>query len=73
MMKKKIKEFTEKHPELKSEVSRLLWYTAGYGIGYIVGCKITEYRFAVAFERIDKVEPDFIPLFNRALTTLKNK
>lgn len=73
MMKEKIKEFTEKHPELKSEVSQLLWYTAGCGIGYIVGCKITEYRFTVALERIDKVEPEFMPLINRALTTLKNK
>lgn len=73
MMKEKIKEFTVKHPELKSEVSRLLWYTAGCGIGYIVGCKITEYRFAVAFERINKVEPEFMPLVNKALTKLKDK
>lgn len=72
-VKGKIKEFKEKHPELKSDVSKLLFMAVGCGAGYIVGNKFCEWRISSGLERIDSVDPEILPKIEAAIETLKNK
>lgn len=72
-IKEKVKEIKEKHPELKGDVSRILWLTIGCGAGYIVGSKWCEYRFGLALERINSVDPEIFPKIQKSIEVLKDK
>lgn len=72
-IKEKVKEIKEKHPELKGDVSRILWLAIGCGAGYIVGSKWSEHRFALALERINSVDPEIFPKIQKSIEVLKDK
>lgn len=72
-VKEKIKEFKEKHPELKGEAFRILYLAIGCGAGYIVGSKFMEKRISVGLERMVGAEPDIEPLMKSAAEKLKTK
>lgn len=72
-VKEKVKEFKEKHPELKGDVSRILYLAIGCGAGYFVGTKYANMRFGMGLERINSVKPEVFPLMQEAIDELKNK
>lgn len=72
-VKEKIKEFKEKHPELKGEATRILYLAIGGGTGYIVGSKFAESRISVGLERMIGVDPDIGSLMKSAFEKLKTK
>ena len=72
-IKEKVKEIKEKHPELKGDVSRILWLAIGCGAGYIVGSKWCEYRFSLGLERINSVDPEIFPKIQKSIEVLKDK
>ena len=72
-VKGKIKEFKEKHPELKADVSKLLFMAVGCGAGYIVGNEFCEWKFASGLERINTVDPEILPKIEAAIEILNNK
>ena len=72
-IKEKVKEIKEKHPELKGDVSRILWLAIGCGAGYIVGSKWSEYRFGLGLERINSVDPEIFPKIQKSIEVLKDK
>lgn len=72
-VKEKVKEFNEKHPELKGDVSKLLHLAIGLGAGYFVGKKYADLRFGIGLDRLNSVKPEIFPLMQEAFDELKKK